>query len=173
VLLVEPFLAAPWHVWIFGAGHVGKALVHHLAGLPARVVLVDGRAGEFPAALPANARAQHEPHAEDAVADVPPGAMALVMTHSHDLDLALVERLLRRADLAYVGLIGSATKRARFEARLAAKGIAADRLVCPVGDASAGDKHPHAIAITVAAQLLAVRAARAPASAETETAARR
>ena len=157
-LLVEPFRAVPWHVWIFGAGHVGKALVHHLAGLPARVVLVDPRAAELPAALPANARAQHEPHAEDAVADVPAGAMALVMTHSHDLDLTLIERLLRRADLAYVGLIGSASKRARFEARLAAKGISADRLVCPIGASAAGDKHPHAIAISVAAQLLEIRA---------------
>jgi xanthine dehydrogenase accessory factor len=126
-------------------------------------VLVDPRGDAVPAALPANARAQHEPHAEDAVADVPPGAMAVVMTHSHDLDLALVERLLRRADLGYVGLIGSASKRARFETRLAAKGVDCARLVCPVGDPSVGDKHPHAIAIGIAAQLLARRRRLAPA----------
>ncbi len=156
-LLVEPFVTKPWHVWIFGAGHVGLALVHHLAGLPAKVVLVDSRADQFPPSLPANATKQVEPFPEDCVRDVPPGAMALVMTHSHDLDLLLVERLLRRGDLAYVGLIGSASKRARFETRLAAKGVPTGALVCPVGIAGVGDKHPHAIAIATAAQLLAVR----------------
>lgn len=156
-LLVEPFRATPWHVWIFGAGHVGKALVHHLAGLPVQVALVDSRADQLPAPLPANARAIHEPQVEDAVADVPAGAMTLVMTHSHDLDLALVERLLRRGDLAYVGLIGSASKRARFDARLTAKGILSNTLVCPIGDSSIGNKHPHAIAITVVDQLIRLK----------------
>ncbi|MBI3507831.1 MAG: xanthine dehydrogenase accessory protein XdhC [Proteobacteria bacterium] len=153
-LLIEPFAAVAWNVWIFGAGHVGRALVHHLAGLPAKVSLVDAREAEFPPALPANAAKIVEPCPEDAVRDVPPGAMVLVMTHSHDLDLLLVERLLRRGDLAYVGLIGSASKRARFEARLAAKKVPTGALVCPVGIGSFRDKHPHAIAIAIAAQLL-------------------
>jgi xanthine dehydrogenase accessory factor len=156
-LLVEPFPAAAWHVWIFGAGHVGKALVHQLAGLPARVRLVDSRAAEIPAALPANCAAQVEPCPEDAVKDVPAGASVLVMTHSHDLDLLLVERLLRRGDLAHVGLIGSASKRARFEARLSAKNVPTAALVCPIGIGAIRDKHPHAIAIAAAAQLLEVR----------------
>jgi xanthine/CO dehydrogenase XdhC/CoxF family maturation factor len=97
----------------------------------------------------------------------------LVMTHSHDLDLVLVERLLRRGDLAHVGLIGSASKRARFEARLAAKNVPSTGLVCPIGIGAIRDKHPHAIAIAAAAQLLEVRErekakaadARAPAAA--------
>ena len=153
-LLIEPFAAMVWNVWIFGAGHVGRALVHHLAGLPAKVSLVDAREAEFPPALPANVAKIVEPFPEDAIKDVPPGAMALVMTHSHDLDLVLVERLLRRGDLGYVGLIGSASKRARFEARLAAKNVPTGALVCPVGIGEFRDKHPHAIAIAIAAQLL-------------------
>lgn len=156
-LLVEPFVVQPWNVWIFGAGHVGLALVHQLAGLPAKVALVDARDGQFPATLPSNATKHVDPFPEDRVRDVPPGAMALVMTHSHDLDLVLVERLLRRGDLAYVGLIGSASKRARFETRLAAKGVPTGALVCPVGIPGISDKHPHAIAIATAAQLLVVR----------------
>jgi xanthine dehydrogenase accessory factor len=156
-LLYEPFAATAWNVWIFGAGHVGKALVHQLAGLPVRVTLADARAGQFPAMLPGNCTKLVEPLLEDAVKDVPSGAQALVMTHSHDLDLLLVERLLRRGDLAYVGLIGSASKRARFEARLAAKGVSSAKLVCPIGVGGIADKHPHAIAIAVAAELLRMR----------------
>lgn len=159
-LLFEPFAAAAWNVWIFGAGHVGKALVHQLAGLPLRVVLADARPAQFPDALPANCTKLVESVLEDAVKDVPPGAAALVMTHSHDLDLMLVERLLRRGDLSYVGLIGSASKRKRFEARLSAKGVDWKDLVCPIGLPTIDDNHPHAIAIGVAAQLLQVRAAR-------------
>lgn len=159
-LLFEPFAAAAWNVWIFGAGHVGKALVHQLAGLPLRVVLADARPAQFPDALPANCTKLVESVLEDAVKDVQPGAAALVMTHSHDLDLMLVERLLRRGDLSYVGLIGSASKRKRFEARLSAKGVDWKDLVCPIGLPTIDDNHPHAIAIGVAAQLLQVRAAR-------------
>jgi xanthine dehydrogenase accessory factor len=133
-LLIEPFAAPEFQVWIFGAGHVGKALVHHLAGLPWRVTLVDSRPEQFPALLPANATRRVEEFAEDAAKDVPPGAAALVM-------------------------IGSASKRARFEARLAAKEIDPSSLVCPIGDAGIADKHPHAIAIAAAAQLLRVHAA--------------
>ena len=158
-LLFEPFAADSWQVWIFGAGHVGKALVHQLAGLPLRATLADARPAQFPDALPANCTKLVEPVLEDAVKDVPSGAAALVMTHSHDLDLALVERLLRRGDLAYVGLIGSASKRKRFEARLSAKGVDWKALVCPIGLTDIDDKHPHAIAIGVAAQLLQVREA--------------
>ena len=156
-LCFESFAAREWQVWIFGAGHVGKALVHALAGLPLRTVLVDGRQEQFPALLPDNCAKRVEEFAEDAVKDVPAGSAALVMTHSHDLDLALVERLLKRGDLGYVGLIGSASKRARFEARLRAKGIDPSPLVCPIGVDGITDKHPHAIAIAAAAQLLTVR----------------
>lgn len=156
-LCFEPFPAREWQVWIFGAGHVGKALIHALAGLPLRTSLIDARHEQFPALLPDNCVKRVEEFPEDAVKDMPAGAAALVMTHSHDLDLALVERLLRRGDLGYVGLIGSASKRARFEARLRAKGIDPAPLVCPIGIDGIADKHPHAIAIAAAAQLLMIR----------------
>lgn len=158
-LCFEPFPAQEWQVWIFGAGHVGKALVHALAGLPLRTALVDGRPEQFPALLPDNCTKRVEEFPEDAVKDIPAGSAALVMTHSHDLDLALVERLLKRGDLSHVGLIGSASKRARFETRLRAKGIDPTPLVCPIGIDGIADKHPHAIALSAAAQLLKVREA--------------
>ncbi len=158
-LCFEPFPAREWQVWIFGAGHVGKALIHALAGLPLRTSLIDARQEQFPALLPDNCVKRVEEFPEDAVKDMPAGAAALVMTHSHDLDLALVEKLLRRGDLGYVGLIGSASKRARFEARLRAKGIDPAPLVCPIGIDGIADKHPHAIAIAAAAQLLKIREA--------------
>jgi xanthine dehydrogenase accessory factor len=170
-LLFEPFLARAWNVWIFGAGHVGLALAHQLAGLPVRVTLADSRAAQFLAPLPANCTKLLEPILEDAVKDVPVGADALVMTHSHDLDLALVERLLLRGDLAYVGLIGSASKRKRFESRLADRKIAFDKLVCPIGIAGIADKHPHAIAIAAAADLLVRQSAAKNAAAPGELAA--
>lgn len=156
-LCFEPFPVQEWQVWIFGAGHVGKALVHALAGLPLRTALVDGRPEQFPALLPDNCTKRVEDFPEDAVKDIPAGSAALVMTHSHDLDLTLAEKLLKRGDLAYVGLIGSASKRARFEARLRAKGIDPSPLVCPIGVAGITSKHPHAIAIAAAAELLKVR----------------
>jgi xanthine dehydrogenase accessory factor len=99
-------------------------------------------------------------HPEDETKDVPPGAYALVMTHSHDLDLAIVERLLKRGDCRYVGLIGSDTKRRNFESRLARKGFdegTIKSLRCPIGIAGIEGKHPGEIAIAVAAELLQLR----------------
>jgi xanthine dehydrogenase accessory factor len=87
----------------------------------------------------------------------PAGAAFLVMTHSHALDLALCERILRRNDFAYCGLIGSATKRAKFTKRFKARGLPDDvieRLVCPIGIPELPGKHPGEIAVAVAAQLL-------------------
>ena len=84
-------------------------------------------------------------------------AFHLVMTHSHQLDLALCEAVLRRGDFAYLGLIGSATKRARFEHRLREGGLddaALARLTCPIGVPGITGKSPPEIAVAVAAQLL-------------------
>jgi xanthine dehydrogenase accessory factor len=157
-LLFEPVLPARWHVAVFGAGHVGKALVRLLAELPCAVDWVDAREGEFPRELPpAVRRVVSEAPAEE-VASLPAGSDVVVMTHSHALDQEIVEAALRRGgDLGYVGVIGSATKRARFTQRLEAKGFPPERiaaLVCPVGVEGVRGKHPAAIAIAVAAQLL-------------------
>ncbi|WP_262298456.1 xanthine dehydrogenase accessory protein XdhC [Microvirga sesbaniae] len=146
-------------VLVFGAGHVGRALVLSLAPLPFAVRWLDDREDAFPAHLPANARAVRlrDPQAEIAGAD--PAALVLVMTHDHPLDLAITAAALRR-DFPYVGLIGSATKRARFEKQFRELHLPDERiraLVCPIGLAGIVDKDPAVIAASVTAQLLQVR----------------
>ena len=158
--LVETFRDARTPLALFGAGHVGRALVLALAPLPFRIRWVDPRPDAFPALLPENATPvlASDPAAE--IAAVPPGGFVLVMTHSHPLDLDVTVAALRREDLAFVGLIGSATKRARFEKRMRVLGLTAAalrRLVCPIGVAGVEGKEPAVIAAGVAAQLLAER----------------
>ena len=163
-LLFETVLPARWQVGLFGAGHVGKALVKLLADLPCRVSWIDGRDAELPAALPGNVRRVVTDAPEDALADLPAGSDVIVMTHSHQLDFQVVEAALRRGDLAYVGLIGSRAKRARFVRRLASRGRTSEeiaRLTCPIGVPGVGGKHPAEIAVAVAAQLLQLRRASA------------
>jgi xanthine dehydrogenase accessory factor len=102
------------------------------------------------------------------IADLPPESYVLVMTHSHQTDLLIVEAALRRGGFRYVGLIGSRTKRARFAKRLAQGGISLEaiaRLICPIGVADIAGKHPAEIAIAAAAQILQVRTAGARAAA--------
>lgn len=156
----------PWHIWIFGAGHVGRALVQVLGTLPGVITWVDSRDAEFPAVIAQNVSVIHSDHPADEVDGIAAGADVLVLTHSHALDLEIVTQLLRRADLAYTGLIGSDTKAQLFRRRLEERGIDAGRMVCPIGQVSAQmpngrkDKHPGPIAVSVAADLLARRAAR-------------
>lgn len=171
-LLLEPFMPPDFVIALFGAGHVGKALVATLADSPAQILWIDARPEQFPDDIPGNVTRILSDQPEDEVKDVPPGAYALVMTHSHDLDLALVERLLRRGDCRYVGVIGSATKRANFESRLARRGFApalVKTLHCPIGIDGIDGKHPREIAIAVAAELLHLRdaATRRTAAAQT------
>ena len=149
-------------VVLFGAGHVGRALVQALAPLPVAVHWVDQRAHEFPAAVPANVRVEitDTPLAE--VAAAAPGSAFVVATHLHSLDEALAEAILRRGDAAWLGVIGSASKRQRFERRLGARGLSAQALQqmqMPMGAVSS--KEPEVIAASVAAELMRVRAARA------------
>jgi xanthine dehydrogenase accessory factor len=97
---------------------------------------------------------------EGEVCNAPPGACYLVLTHSHDLDLRIVEAVLRRGDFAFAGLIGSQSKRARFAHRLQARGIAPEaiaRLACPIGVPGIAGKAPGVIAVSAVAQLLQVR----------------
>ena len=158
----DPVVPADFHVVLFGAGHVGRALVPILGGVPCGVTWVDTRDDAFPAAVPDNVETvlTDAPAAEvDAAA---PGSFFLVMTHSHALDEELTERILRRGDFAHFGLIGSVSKRRQFERRLAARGISAERLAamtCPIGVAGIAGKEPGVIAVAVAAELLQRRAA--------------
>lgn len=142
---------------VFGAGHVGRAISLALAPLPFRISWIDGRDDAFPAHVAANADviASRDPPAEIARAE--PGSFVLVLTHDHALDLAITAAALGRPDLPFVGLIGSATKRARFERRLRELGLDETRiasLVCPIGLPGIHGKEPAVIAASVTAQLL-------------------
>jgi len=153
----------PFPICIFGAGHVGEALVRVLAPLGAQIDWIDTRDDVFPAELPANVRTLTTDAPEQAAADAPPGTCFIVLTHSHALDFELCMAIYRRKDFAYFGLIGSATKRARFEHRLLERGITPERLeelTCPIGIAGIQSKLPQSIAIGVAAQLLQLRETR-------------
>ncbi|MDP8919456.1 MAG: xanthine dehydrogenase accessory protein XdhC [Pseudomonadota bacterium] len=146
-------------VLLFGAGHVGRALVLSLAPLPFSVRWLDDREDAFPSHLPLNATAirMRDPEAE--IAEATPGSLILVMTHDHPLDMAITAAALKR-NFPYVGLIGSATKRARFEKRFRELALPEDKirsLVCPIGLPGIANKDPAIIAASVTAQLLQVR----------------
>jgi xanthine dehydrogenase accessory factor len=146
-------------VLIFGAGHVGRALVLSLAPLPFTTRWLDDRADAFPAHIPPNAGAVRLRDPEAEIAEAAPASLILVMTHDHPLDMAITAAALRRG-FPYVGLIGSATKRARFEKRFREIGLADQTirsLVCPIGLPGIADKDPGVIAASVTAQLLQVR----------------
>src|SRR3990167_7188210 len=151
-------LAAPrFHLQLYGAGHVGRAIVRALAPLNVRIDWIDERDEEFlpDAELPAHTRkiAVDAPEAE--VREAPRAGFYLVLTHSHDLDLRQVEAILHRGDSAFFGLIGSQTKRARFIHRFEAMGISAEaiaRMTCPIGLPGLEGKEPEVIAAAVAAQ---------------------
>lgn len=171
-LLFEPVLPAAFHIALFGAGHVGRALVHVLEGVSCRICWVDARDGQFPDNVPPGVRASVSPEPETEVASLPAGSYVLAMTHSHEADYRIMDAALARSDLAFVGMIGSRSKRARFLKRLrqAGRPQAESRLVCPIGVAGVGGKQPAEIAIAVAAQLLQHRGAVQDGASRAETA---
>jgi xanthine dehydrogenase accessory factor len=144
-------------IYLFGAGHVGRALVLALAPLPFDVMWIDPRPNAFPSVAPQNITMIQQDDIPSSLIDAPGGVLVFVMTHSHALDLAIVDASLRNTNIAYTGLIGSATKRARFEKRLGEAGVEPKRiadLICPIGIGGITSKHPAAIAAAVAAQIL-------------------
>lgn len=146
-------------ILLFGAGHVGRSLVLLLAQLPFAITWCDPRPGAFPAVVPGNVTLRGDEDSQALLADAPMGSIVLVMTHSHALDLAIVDASLRNPAVAVTGLIGSATKRARFEKRLAEAGVdrqRVDSLICPIGIGGIRSKRPEAIALSTAAQLVAL-----------------
>jgi xanthine dehydrogenase accessory factor len=173
-VLLEPVLPARWQVAVFGAGHVGKALVKLLADLPCAVTWIDSRPEELPAAPPSSVRCIVSESPAEEVAELPPGADLVVMTHSHALDQEIVDAALRRGAHRYLGLIGSRTKRARLAERLRARGRTAEQLAsitCPIGVPGIAGKQPAIIAVAVAAELLQIEGARAGAKAGASVAA--
>ncbi len=157
-----------FHLQLYGAGHVGRAIATLLATLDVSVDWIDEREQQFPATTtlgtpwPAHIRRVCVDAVEAEVRIAPMGAYYLVLTHDHDLDLRITEAVLKRGDFGYLGLIGSKTKRARFEHRLEQRGAASDavaRMTCPIGLGSSHGKSPEVIAVGVVAQLLAQRCA--------------
>ena len=151
----------PTHIVLFGAGHVGHALVRLLGMLPCVVQWVDARDELFPDEVPANVEIEATDTPDAIVDSAPAGACFLVMTHDHSLDFSLAVRIMRRNDFAYFGMIGSKTKRVKFERRLVDRGVDPGRLTemtCPIGVEGIVDKAPASIAVAVSAQLMQVRA---------------
>ncbi|MGY6769666.1 xanthine dehydrogenase accessory protein XdhC [Komagataeibacter sp. NFXK3] len=142
---------------LFGAGHVGRALAHVLAPLPLRLAWCDSRPHEFGPVIPPGVAVHDDGDWQRLVTDAPAGSGALVLTQSHALDSLIVASILERGDFRYVGLIGSHTKRRRFEMAFRALGLPEDRInamVCPIGGEGVRDKRPPVIAALVAAEIV-------------------
>lgn len=155
--LIEPLEADAPALWLYGAGHVGQALIRVLAELPFQVTWIDPRAELLPPGLPDNVRPLCSSVPENTVQAAPASARFLIMTHDHALDYALCRLILQRGDFAWLGLIGSKSKSARFRSRLAREGVSSEslsRLICPIGVEGINSKLPPVIAVAVAAQLL-------------------
>lgn len=154
--MVEPVSRPARALWVWGAGHVGRAIVAVLAPVPELAITwVDTAAERFPEAIPRGVAPVVAAQPADLVAHAPPEAEHLILTYSHALDLELCHRLLGRG-FGACGLIGSSTKWARFRSRLAALGhgeASVARIRCPIGDPRLG-KHPQAIAVGVAHGIL-------------------
>ncbi len=154
-------------LYLLGAGHVGRALILPLATLPFNVIWLDPRADAFPEVVPENITIRTQSDSLHELQSAPENSLALVMSHSHALDLAFTDASLRNDHITHVGLIGSATKRARFVSRLRASGVTEtqlNKLTCPIGMPGIESKEPTSIAISTAAQLLIWREQQASAS---------
>ncbi|CCN49540.1 putative Xanthine dehydrogenase accessory protein XdhC [Vibrio nigripulchritudo MADA3029] len=157
-LCFEPIGTRKRHLYLFGAGHVAKALVNVVATLDFEITWIDQREHEFPSNTPANV--------EVLVSDDPVGEVNfahensyfLVMTHNHQLDFDLTRAILDREDSCYFGVIGSATKRKKFDMRLKQRGYKGSQLetmTSPIGLSDVPGKLPAEIAVSVAGELIA------------------
>lgn len=142
-------------VFVFGAGHVGKALANSLSLLPVSVSVIETRREEL-IGLPGTVLTHLTPMPEAMVKDIPAGGAAIIVTHDHALDFLIAKEALGRGDLAYVGMIGSKTKRATFANWLAREGHVGtlDNLVLPIGGMLVKDKRPAIIAALVTSEVL-------------------
>jgi len=155
----EPVVVSDFNIAVFGAGHVGTAVVDALWRLDCNIRWVDSRRNIF-RQVPRNVRAIEAADPPLEVAAMPSGSFYLVMTHSHALDFEICDRILQRRDASYCGLIGSSSKRRRFEKRYRQQGMPQeliDTLVCPIGVGGISGKKPAEIAVAAAAEILKVR----------------
>lgn len=159
-VLFEPMAVSTLRLALFGAGHVGRALVRVLEGTGVHILWIDERPDLLSDPLPGSAHAlvTADPAAE--IVNLPAGTHVRVMTHSHSRDFEIIDALLACDDLASIGLIGSKSKWGNFRSRLRKKGMpdeVLDRVQCPIGLKGVGGKNPADIAIAVAAELLSLR----------------
>jgi len=148
--------AALPHVYIFGAGHVGRALAQMLALLPVQLEVIDTRRDELDL-LPSHIASRAVAMPEAVVRAAPPGSSFVILTHDHALDFLIAQEALARVDSPYIGMVGSATKRARFASWYRGEGgsaLALERLVLPIGQMGLGDKRPAVIAALAAAEIM-------------------
>ncbi len=156
---LEPVVKTDFNLVVFGAGHVGAAVVRALSAIDCNVRWVDSRAQMFKQ-VPAGVQTVVNSEPASEVADTSAGSFYLVMTHSHALDFEICDQVLRRGDAAYCGLIGSVSKRRRFEKRYKQLGMTdtqLNSLVCPIGVNGISSKKPAELAVAVIAELLQVR----------------
>ncbi|OWV97400.1 xanthine dehydrogenase accessory protein XdhC [Rhizobium sp. R72] len=156
ILLTDAEIARRPHVYIFGAGHVGDALAASLSLAPLRTVLIDTREDELAASKASGIETCLTAMPEAIVRHAPAGSAFVILTHDHALDFLIAAEALRRDDAAYVGMIGSKTKRATFKKwllREVARPDLLDRLVCPIGGTAIKDKRPTVIATLAAAEI--------------------
>ncbi|MFH0258753.1 xanthine dehydrogenase accessory protein XdhC [Vibrio rumoiensis] len=157
-LSFEPIGFNQHHLVLFGAGHVAKALVNIVQTLPFKITWVDEREAEFPDYLAPNV---HKLVTDDPVGEIkhmPLNSYYLVMTHNHQLDFDLAREILSQDHFSYFGMIGSQTKRKKFDLRLAHRGFeqgTIEKMQCPIGIAIVKGKHPAEIAVSVAGELIA------------------
>jgi len=162
-VLFEAFACTQTNLMVFGAGHVGKALIPILASLPVQVHWVDSREHEFPDnfdAINVNGNVHRivtdDPVAE--IAEMPSNSYFVVMTHNHQLDFDLSQAVLKREDFAYLGLIASDTKWRRFQQRYKHREIPqslVERMNCPIGNKDVPGKLPMEVAVSIAAEIIA------------------
>jgi xanthine dehydrogenase accessory factor len=154
----ETEAAARPHVYLFGGGHVGHALASYFALLPVSVTVVETRA-EALEDMPSTVATLLTPVPEQAVRDAPPASAFVVLTHDHALDFLIVAEALKRTDAAYVGMIGSKTKKETFRRWYLREAGGTDaafaRLVSPIGGDAVRDKRPAVIAALAAAEIVA------------------
>jgi xanthine dehydrogenase accessory factor len=149
-------------IFVFGAGHVGRALARTLVLLPVKTTVIDTRVNELHG-LPEGVTARATAMPEALVRQAPKGTAYVIVTHDHALDFLIAQEALARADAPYVGMIGSRTKKAKFAHWYKGEGgdpEVLNRLVMPIGQQGlasgkgTGDKRPEVIAVLAAAEIM-------------------
>jgi xanthine dehydrogenase accessory factor len=159
-LLLEPVSNSDFNVAVFGAGHVGSALIRTLTGLDCSVRWIDSRRNVFPVSTADNIQVIESDDPASEIGAIPDDAYYLVMTHSHPLDYEICARILQGGRFAYLGLIGSMSKRRRFERLMRQQGMSQsllERLTCPIGIDGISGKKPQEISIAAVAEIMWLR----------------